>query len=229
MSRTFVIAIDGPAASGKSTTARRVAAELGFIYVDSGAMYRAATLAVLNEHVDVDDESAVVSCVNHQDLTLRSGTGGTVIPLLNGQDVSREIRTGVVTAHVSRISSYRGVRDRMVELQRKLAESGQGIVMDGRDIGTAVFPDADLKIYMIADSRSRAARRQAELANMGEKGSVDDIERQLVERDRIDSTRIHSPLIRAFDAVVLDTSNLSIDQQVEEVVRLARKRMPLHR
>ncbi len=220
-----MIAIDGPAASGKSTTARRVAAMLDFVYVDSGAMYRTATLAVLNANVDVNDEAAVVACVNQHDVALRSNVGGGTVSLLDGYDVSHEIRTSSVTAHVSLVSSYAGVRERMVRLQRKLGESGTGVVMDGRDIGTTVFPHADLKIFMVADAESRAARRHADLLTLGERESVEDIMKQLAERDRVDSTRHNSPLTQAPDAVVLDTSELTIDQQVDAVVRLARERM----
>jgi len=221
MIKGLVIAIDGPAASGKSTTARRVARHFGYTYVDSGAMYRAATLAVLREGIDPGDRALVEESVNRHSIRLESAEGGAVRVLLDDADVSHDIRTHDVTANVSTISAYPGVRTALVRLQREMGGSG-GVVMDGRDIGTAVFPHADLKVFMIADLHARAIRRFDELNAIGEpERSVTSIQTQLSERDRLDSTRAQSPLEMADDAVLLDTSNLTIDQQVAEVIRMA--------
>lgn len=225
MNNTLVIAIDGPAASGKSTTARRVARQLGYVYVDSGAMYRAATLAVLRDGVSPDDRPSVETCVASHTIALRSDACSSVVVLLDGDDVTSQIRSAAVTAAVSLVSSYAGVRSRMVVLQRQLGAHG-GIVMDGRDIGTVVFPDADLKIFMVADLAARAQRRQVEIARAGVlRETEDETRRQIAARDAFDSSRSESPLKRAHDAVVLDTSDLSIDEQVARVVELARQRM----
>ncbi len=225
MHNALVIAIDGPAASGKSTTARRVAQQLGYVYVDSGAMYRAATLAVLRDGVSPDDRPGVETCVASHTIALRSDSRSSVIVLLDGDDVTSQIRSAAVTAAVSLVSSYAGVRSRMVTVQQQLGTHG-GVVMDGRDIGTVVFPDADLKIFMVADLAARAQRRHVELARAGVLPETEDeTRRQIAARDAFDSSRSESPLKRAHDAVVLDTSNLSIDEQVARVVELARQRM----
>ena len=225
MSRShLIIAIDGPAASGKSTTARLVAERLGYVYVDTGAMYRAVTLAVLRSGLDPHDRHAVETLAEGSAILLERNDGAAVRVLLNGEDVSAAIRTPEVTANVSLISSYPGVRRRLVDLQRQAAERG-GIVLDGRDIGTVVFPNADVKIFMVADIDARARRRHAELEILGAEVSIDGLAAQLAERDRQDSTRDASPLRKADDAVEIDTSVLTVEQQVERVVALARARL----
>lgn len=225
MKHNLVIAIDGPAASGKSTTARRVADVLGYVYVDSGAMYRAATLAVLEDKVAPGDEAGVVACVGRHDIGLRTTARVGTIILLDGRDVTREIRSEAVTSNVSTVSSYRGVRALLVAAQRAMGISG-GVVMDGRDIGTTVFPSADLKIFMVAEVVARATRRHMEQSANGlSAASIARIAQQIEERDRLDSTREHSPLTQAPDAIVLDTSRLTIDEQVARVVELATQRM----
>lgn len=226
MSRTnLIIAIDGPAASGKSTTARLVADRLGYIYIDTGAMYRAVTLAVLRAGIPPADEAAVTELAARIRVELERVDGDCCVRL-DGEDVSAAIRTPEVTAHVSQVSAYPGVRERMVVLQRNAATAG-GVVMDGRDIGTVVFPHADLKIFMVADLHARAARRGAELVNMGRDGELQVLAAQLSERDRLDSERGVSPLRKADDAVEIDTSALTIEEQVERVVGMAREILDL--
>ena len=224
-SRKLVIAIDGPAASGKSTTAQKVAKRLGYTYIDTGAMYRAVTLATLEAGIDPDDSVAVEQLAAMLSIEFQSNPrDGSLCTLLDDRDVSREIRSPEVTAAVSRVSSYPGVRERLVELQQSMGRKG-GVVLDGRDIGTVVFPDADLKIFMVADLHARAERRHAELRSRGTDQLLDDLVTELAERDRFDSSRDLSPMRKAADAVEIDTSGLSIDDQVELVLRLAGERM----
>lgn len=227
--KQFVIAIDGPAASGKSTTARIVAQRLGYIYIDTGAMYRAATLAVLRAGIDPHDRSAVERLVTGLSIHLERLPDASLRVLLDGEDVTREIRSPEVTANVSLVSSYAGVRLPIVGQQKRMGERG-GVVLDGRDIGTVVFPDADVKIFMVADINARAERRREELQRMGSaEVSVESLAGELAERDRLDSTRAMSPLQKADDAVEIDTSGLSIEHQVERVLELVEARSAAHR
>ncbi|MBS1913161.1 MAG: (d)CMP kinase [Bacteroidetes bacterium] len=224
MSRSrLIIAIDGPAASGKSTTARLVAERLGYVYIDTGAMYRALTYAALRAGVDPGDQVRMERLADECVIELHLDDERRLRVFLNGRDVSGDIRTPEVTANVSMVSAYAGVRRRLVELQRNIGAGG-GIVMDGRDIGTVVFPDADVKIFMVADIRARAERRKAELHTLGNDVTLTGLALQLEERDRLDSTRDVSPLRKADDAVEIDTSSLSIEEQVERVVGLALER-----
>ncbi|HVZ41483.1 MAG TPA: (d)CMP kinase [Candidatus Kapabacteria bacterium] len=224
MSRSrLIIAIDGPAASGKSTTARLVAERLGYVYIDTGAMYRALTVAALRAGIDPGDQVRMERLADECVIELRLDDQRRLRVFLNGRDVSSDIRTPEVTACVSRVSSHAGVRRRLVELQRSIGAGG-GIVMDGRDIGTVVFPDADVKIFMVADIHARAERRKAELHTLGNDVTLAGLASQLEERDRLDSTRDISPLRKADDAVEIDTSSLSIEEQVERVVGLALER-----
>jgi CMP/dCMP kinase len=218
----LVIAIDGPAASGKSTTAKLVANQLGYTYIDTGAMYRAVTLAVLHAGIDPDDQEAVERLASECTITLARSDDGSPTIYLNGEDVTTMIRTLEVTSNVSLVSSYAGVRERMVALQKEMGAKG-GVVLDGRDIGTVVFPDADVKVFMVADLHARAERRHAELERAGT--SVDTIEEQLAERDRFDSSREVSPLRKADDAVIIDTSGLTIEGQVDRVLELVREKL----
>jgi cytidylate kinase len=218
----LVIAIDGPAASGKSTTAKLVADRLGYTYIDTGAMYRAVTLAVLRAGIDPDDQEAVERLASECTITLASSDDARPTIQLNGVDVTNTIRTPEVTSNVSLVSSYPGVRERMVSMQQELGAKG-GVVLDGRDIGTVVFPDADVKVFMVADLHARAERRHAELERTGT--SVNTIEEQLAERDRFDSSREVSPLRKADDAVMIDTSGLTIEGQVERVLELVREKL----
>ena len=217
--RQLVIAIDGPSGSGKSTTARKVAERLEYTYIDTGAMYRAVTLAVLRKNLDVADIPTVEEIANVVQIRFVRRSDGILSTLLDGEDVTSEIRRPEVTANVSAVSSYPGVRDALVAHQRSMGNEG-GVVLDGRDIGTVVFPDADLKIFMVADIQSRARRRQLELASLGQDVTVKDVAIDLERRDRLDSERDISPLRKADDAVEIDTSGLTIERQVENVLAL---------
>ena len=221
MPKKIRIAIDGPAASGKSTTARLVAKKLGYLHIDTGAMYRAITLAVIEERIDFRNETAAAEQAARCAIFLEQSENGNKV-LLNGRDVTSAIRTPEVTNNVSVVSSYEGVRRVLVRRQRELA-SGGGVVLEGRDIGTVVLPDAELKIFMIADVAERARRRKKELAASGIDADESVLRKEIEERDRKDSTRIVSPLQKARDAVELDTSHLTIEQQVDAIALKAQE------
>lgn len=224
--KKLVIAIDGPAASGKSTTAKLVAAKLGYMHVDTGAMYRAAALKVLRADIPPGDADRVAALVESTHLELRRD-GDNLRVLLDGEDVTKEIRSPEVTRTVSIVSSYRRVRDVMVREQRMLGAEG-GIVLEGRDIGTVVFPHADLKFYMVAGIDARARRRSDEMRARGHVASPEAMKDELRERDRFDSTRQESPLRKAGDAIEVDTSEMTIDEQVALVVSMAKKKSQEH-
>ncbi len=220
----IVIAIDGPAASGKSTTAKLLAKKLGYIYIDTGAMYRAFTLKVLSENLLeqlLGDESRLRQFVEHTDVRLTD----TQV-WLDGRDVTHEIRSNEVSKLVSKISALKAVRDKLSAIQKKLGEE-KGVVMDGRDIGTAIFPNAELKVYMMASAKERAKRRYAELKakNANLDVSVDALEAEIKQRDAEDMNRAVSPLRKADDAIELDTSSLTIDEQVDRIYQLALKKI----
>lgn len=217
--KKIVIAIDGPAASGKSTTAKLVAKRLNYMHIDTGAMYRALTHKVLKEGINPEDERAVVKAVKNCKVELKK-IGEELRVFLDKEDVTDFIRRRDVTNTVSLISSYRKVREMMVTQQRKMCLNG-GVVLEGRDIGTVVAPEAELKIYMIAGIETRAIRRQRELLEKGNEIEFDKIVEDIIARDSKDSKRKESPLRKAIDAIVLDTSNLSINQQVEFIVNKA--------
>jgi cytidylate kinase len=215
----MIIAIDGPAGSGKSTTARLVAKNLGFIYVDTGAMYRAVTLSWLEKDKPniedfIQDLPSITLGINAQ--TNEQQT------FLNGIDVSKEIRGREVTDNVSYISSIKTVREKMVEMQRNIGNA-QSVVMDGRDIGTAVFPKAHLKVFMVADIRERAVRRLQEMKiqSMFPLPKLEDLMVTMKQRDEYDSSREIDPLRQADDAILLDTSNLTIEDQAQKIIELA--------
>lgn len=218
--RKLVIAIDGPAASGKSTTARIVAQNLNYLYVDTGAMYRALTLAILYKNVDFKDRVAVCRMAEQVNIELKPGENGPRT-FLDKKDVSDEIRLPRVTEVISIIAAYKEIRDIMKKKQRTLARKG-GVVMDGRDIGTVVLPHADLKIYMDASLDERAARRQQELTAKGLQVRFNKIKEELTERDQLDSNRDVAPLKPADDAIIIDTSNLTITQQVQKIMDIIR-------
>jgi len=215
-SRKLVIAIDGPAASGKSTTARLVAGRLGYLHVDTGAMYRAIALKVLRKGIGMEEKERVESLMSttHVALKLRDGTPRV---FLDGEDVTDAIRTPDVSKAVSPVSGYAEVRRAMVREQRLLGAEG-GIVMDGRDIGTVVYPGADLKFFMVAGIEARARRRQKELAAKGTDQPLDAVLVDIQERDARDAGRTEAPLRRADDAIDVDTSAMTIEQQVRFVL-----------
>ncbi len=217
--RRIIIAIDGPAGSGKSTTARLVAQKLGYTYIDTGAMYRALTLKVLESNVDPNDEDSIVKLAENTKIELVYENGNLKV-ILDEHDVSDKIRTPEVTSLVSIVSAHPKVRDIMVKKQRELGKNG-GVVIDGRDIGTVVFPNADLKIFMTADVKERAKRRQKELRTQGFEIEIEKLIKEIEERDELDSNREVAPLKKADDAIEIDTTNLTIDEQVEIVLKKA--------
>jgi cytidylate kinase len=220
----IIIAIDGFSACGKSTTAKEAAKALGFRYIDSGAMYRAVTYYFLEHHIALTNPKEVAKALNDIKITFHVNANGVSETYLNGLNVEKKIRKMRISENVSPVSAIKEVRVAMVEQQRKLGKEG-GIVMDGRDIGTVVFPDADLKVFLTADMVVRAARRQQELLEKGELVELDAILANLKKRDEIDSTRAESPLRRADEAIEIDTTNITIEEQVDELVRLAFSRM----
>jgi CMP/dCMP kinase len=222
--RKIIIAIDGYSACGKSTTAKEVAAIFGYRYIDSGAMYRAVTLFFLDNHISVTNPKEIEKALVQIRLSFHVNFHGATEVFLNGVNVERKIRKMRVSENVSPVSTIKEVRHAMVYQQRKLGKD-KGIVMDGRDIGTVVFPDAELKLFLTADIQVRAARRQQELLEKEKLIDLDTIITNITERDRIDSTRKESPLLKATDAIEMDTSHITIDEQVDEVVRLAVSQM----
>ncbi len=219
--KNLIIAIDGAAGSGKSTTARLVAQRLKYLHIDTGAMYRAVALAVLQNDIDPEEKDAVEKLVENLRIRLRQNNGVEV--LLNDKQVTDLIRRSDVTSIVSTISSYERVRAKLVEEQRAMGKNG-GVVLEGRDIGTIVFPDADIKLFFVADIEERARRRCRELADKGEHVDFETILRDIKSRDYFDSTRNISPLKKADDAITIDTSNISIDEQVEKVLSIVMKK-----
>lgn len=222
--RKIIVAIDGYSACGKSTTAKEVARILGYRYIDTGAMYRAVTLFFLEHHVALSNPHEVKKALTGIQIGFRVNKEGRSETYLNGLNVERDIREMRVSENVSQVSALPAVRHDMVEQQRRMGKERQ-VVMDGRDIGTVVFPDAELKVFMSADMLVRAFRRQKELLEHDEMVDIDTLVENLRKRDEIDSTRKESPLRKAADAVELDTTHITIDEQVDEVVRLALARM----
>ncbi len=214
----FNVAVDGPAGAGKSTVAKAAAKAAGLIYVDTGAMYRAIGLYLLTEGVDIHDEPAVAESLPGITVSIAYEDGIQKV-ILNGEDVSGKIRTQEVGEAASVTSAYGAVREKLLDLQRDLAKK-QDVIMDGRDIGTNILPDAQLKIFLTASVAVRAKRRYDELIEKGEQAVYADVEREIEERDYRDSHREIAPLRQAEDAVVVDTSNLSIDQSVKAVLVL---------
>ncbi|WP_343560644.1 (d)CMP kinase [Sphingobacterium sp.] len=208
----FIIAIDGFSSCGKSTLAKALAKKLKFAFIDSGAMYRAVTLYFIRHHIALDDQEAIESALKDIHIDFIPNAAKTEIHL-NDEDISEEIRQMYISDKVSEVSAIKTVRTAMVAQQQKLGRR-RNIIMDGRDIGTTVFPDADLKIFMTADPKVRAARRYLELTEKGEDVTLEEVVENLANRDRIDSTRAESPLRQAEDAIVLDNSNLTPEQQL---------------
>lgn len=212
------IAIDGPAGAGKSTIAKMVAKELGFIYVDTGAMYRAMALYMINNNIDAGDSEKISATCQSADITIKHVDGAQKV-YLNGEDVTDLVRREEVGKMASASSVNGDVRKKLVELQQKLAETTD-VVMDGRDIGTVVLPNADLKVFLTASSRVRAERRYKELTQKGETCDIDAIEKDIIERDYRDSHREISPLKQAEDAILVDSSYMTIDEVAKKIINL---------
>jgi cytidylate kinase len=222
--RKIVIAIDGYSACGKSTTAKAVAAVLGYRYIDTGAMYRAVTHYFLEHHVSLTNPKEVSKALDQIHITFMVTSKNVSETFLNGLNVEKVIRSMHVSEHVSQVSTLKAVRTSLVDQQRRMGKE-RGVVMDGRDIGTVVFPQAELKLFMNADLLVRAFRRQHELLQRKQMIDLDEVIDNIIQRDKIDTTRAESPLTQAPDAVVIDTTNITIDEQVDEVVRMAVTKM----
>ena len=214
----MIIAIDGPAGSGKSTIARLIAKDKGLIYLDTGAMYRLVTLKALNKGIlgnnDLNYLEEIKKLLDNLNIDIKENGF-----YLDDVDVSEEIRKPVVSENVSDVAAIREVREKMVDLQRKFSES-KNVILDGRDIGTVVFPNADLKIFLVADAKERAKRRYRELIEKGENVEIEEIYENILKRDKIDSTRKESPLKKAKDAVEVDTTSKSIEEVKNEILRM---------
>ena len=219
---SFNIAIDGPAGEGKSTIAKRVAKELSFIYVDTGAMYRAIALYLIRSKVSPADQEALKKACENIEITISYQNGEQQV-ILNGENITGLIRTEEVGNMASTASAHSPVREKLLDLQRNLARNSD-VLMDGRDIGTNVLPDAQLKIYLTASSATRARRRYLELQQKGEDCLLDEIERDIIERDQRDMNRDIAPLKQAEDAILLDSSDMGIDQVVERILTLYKER-----
>ena len=217
--KAYSIAIDGPAASGKSTAAKGVAKALDFLYLDTGAMYRAITLYMIEKGLDTRSEEDAKSILD--EVTMREDKNGHIF--LNERDVTERVREEDVTKLVSYACAHKAVRERLVALQREMAK-GESVVMDGRDIGTVVLPDATLKVYQVASVESRAKRRYLEELSKGKEASLDEIQKDIERRDYIDSHREHSPLRKAEDAILLDTSDLTIQEEIDAILSLFREK-----
>ena len=214
----MIIAIDGPAGSGKSTIAKLVAKDMGLVYLDTGAMYRIVTLKALNEGIlrndGLNELEKIKKLLDNLNIDIRENGF-----YLDDVDVSEEIRKPVVSENVSDVAAIREVREKMVDLQRKFSES-KNVILDGRDIGTVVFPNANLKIFLVADAKERAKRRYRELIQKGENVEIEEIYENILKRDKIDSTRKESPLKKAKDAVEVDTTSKSIEEVKNEILRM---------
>lgn len=218
MDRNIRIAIDGPAAAGKSTVAKKIAKKLSIVYIDTGAMYRALTLKAIERGLDLEDEKTLVELLNETTITLNhKEKGKDQIILLDGEDVSEAIRSQAVSNSVSFVAKHPLIREDMVERQRKLADN-KSVVMDGRDVGTNVLPHAEVKIFLIASVDERAKRRYGENKRRGISSDLEQLKVEIKERDNRDMNRKTSPLIQAEDAIAIDTTRLSIDQVVSEIL-----------
>lgn len=220
--RINVIAIDGPAGSGKSTVAKKVAKNLGYLYIDTGAMYRALTLKAVKEDVDVYDEDTLINLSRDLDIRLEN-EGENLKVFLDGKDVSEEIRTLAISQKVKFIAKVKGVRQNMVNLQRRLAKTTSGSVLEGRDIGTVVFPEARYKFYLNASFEERTKRRFKEFESKGTSVSWDDVEKDVKERDFTDETRTVAPLKKAQDAIYIDTTSMTVDEVVSTIIDRIKK------
>ena len=221
--KKIAIAIDGPAGAGKSSISKVVANELGYLYIDTGAMYRGVTWAVLDSHVNVNNQKDVESLLPSLDLTLEP-TANACKVFVKGQDVTDLIRQQQINENVSTIASYKGVREYLVERQQAMAAVG-GVILDGRDIGSVVLPKAELKIYLTASVDARAKRRWLEVQGTSNEQSLEDIKKNVESRDEMDKNRDESPLVCVEDAIVVDSSNMTFDETVEHILHLAQERI----
>jgi CMP/dCMP kinase len=223
MSKKISIAIDGPAAAGKSTVAKIIAKRLSYIYIDTGAMYRALTYVALQQGVALDDEQALISLLKNTYIELKSFEQGQLV-FVNGEDVTNIIRSEKVTNAVSLVAKHPSVREEMVARQRALAKNG-GVVMDGRDIGTYVLPNAEVKIFLKASVEERAKRRHAENIARGFPSDLETLKKEIARRDQIDSEREVAPLKKAEDAIEIDTTSLSIEEVVDRIMEIVNERI----
>lgn len=221
--KKIAIAIDGPAGAGKSSISKVVANELGYLYIDTGAMYRGVTWAVLDSHVNVNNQKDVESLLPSLDLTLEP-TANACKVFVKGQDVTDLIRQQQINENVSTIASYKGVREYLVERQQAMAAVG-GVILDGRDIGYVVLPKAELKIYLTASVDARAKRRWLEVQGTSNEQSLEDIKKNVESRDEMDKNRDESPLVCVEDAIVVDSSNMTFDETVEHILHLVQERI----
>jgi len=223
MKKGLIIAIDGPAASGKSTTAQLLAQKLGYVYIDTGAMYRACALKAKKMGIDINDEESIRELLDDIDIRIENHNSKNRI-FLDGEDISEDIRADDISALASAISAIPAVRYKMVELQRKMGEKG-GVILDGRDIGTFVFPTAEVKFFLTASPEVRAKRRWLELKQKGINKDFSEVLADLVKRDNNDSQRALAPLKKADDAIEVDTSNMTIEEQTDCLYQIIRSRM----
>ena len=221
--KKIAIAIDGPAGAGKSSISKVVANELGYLYIDTGAMYRGVTWAVLDSHVNVNNQKDVESLLPSLDLTLEPTVNACKV-FVKGQDVTNLIRQQKINENVSTIASYKGVREYLVERQQAMAAVG-GVILDGRDIGSVVLPKAELKIYLTASVDARAKRRWLEVQGTSNEQSLEDIKKNVESRDEMDKNRDESPLVCVEDAIVVDSSNMTFDETVEHILHLVQERI----
>jgi CMP/dCMP kinase len=221
MSKKLIVAIDGPAGSGKSTSAKIIAQKLNYLYIDTGAMYRAVTFLAIKQGI-IDKPDEIVKTAENSDIKLKYVNGVTQV-FVDGNDITKNIRTHELNDKVSSVSKIAGVRKALVKKQQMLKNEGEGIVMEGRDIGTVVFPDADVKIFLTAHLDKRAERRAKEYEKKGTGVPVRTIKDNLSKRDALDSSRDTNPLIKADDAFEVDSSKISIDEQVELIVQQIKK------
>ncbi len=212
------IAIDGPAAAGKSTVAKLIADKLNYVYIDTGAMYRAFTLKVIEQNIELNDEERIKELLTHTKVSFKATDNGQIV-YLDDVDVTKKIRTAEVSQSVSHLAQLGEVRKDLVVRQKKLAEN-HSVVMDGRDIGTTVLPDAEIKVFLIASVDERAERRHAENLKNGFSSHLEELKEEIRERDTRDETRKESPLVKAEDAVSIDTTSLEIEEVVEEIIKL---------
>ena len=219
----IAVAVDGPAGAGKSSISKIVAKKLGYLYIDTGAMYRSVTWAVLHNHIDVNNQKALEALLPELDLTMEASDDSCKV-FIAGQDVTDFIRTPQVNNAVSIVASYKGVRQYLVERQRLMAEAG-GVILDGRDIGSVVLPNAELKIYLTASVEARAMRRYLEVKGTVNEQTLEDIKDSVMQRDDMDKNRKESPLIQVEDAVLVDSSEMTFDETVEHILHLVQERI----